>query len=156
MQMSQEMAMNRNKYVERWVETTVDDNPKFSSAMRMASPADPSHFLRVFGQTSRDVLGEHREDSASMRQALMMLNGRLTHEAARVGDFEPIFKLIDGPKADLGKAIRLAYLEILTREPTKEETAEGREILAAAESPREGMADLRWVLFNCHEFRYLP
>jgi hypothetical protein len=135
------------RYVERVVETTVDDNPVFSSAMRMASPALPNHFLRVFGQPSRDALGEHRDSSPSMRQELMMLNGRLTHEASRVGPFEPVYKLL---------AVKLAYREILTREPSEEELADARQILQEAESPREGMADLRWVLFNCHEFRFLP
>ena len=155
MQMS-DQAMYRQRYVERWIETSVDDNPKFSSAMRMAAPADPSHFLRVFGQPSRETLGEHRDDSSSMRQSLMMLNGRLTHEASRVGELEPIYPLVAGKKADLNQAVRLAYREILTREPAKAEIAESLAIIADAENPREGMADLRWVLFNCHEFRYLP
>lgn len=143
------------RYVERFVEQTIDDNPVFASAMRMVSPADPSHFLRIFGQPTRSDLGEHRDDSASMRQALMMLNGKLTHEAARVGDFEPIHPLVVGPKADLSKAIKLAYREILTREPNEEELSDAKSVIADAENPREGMADLRWVLLNCHEFRFL-
>ncbi len=80
----------------------------------------------------------------------------MTHEASRVGKLEPIYALVVGPKADTGKAVRFAYREILTREPNAEELAEGREIVAAAETPAEGVADLRWTLFNCHEFRYLP
>jgi hypothetical protein len=150
---------NRNprmRYVERYVDFEVDDNPKFDSAMRMASPAPPAHFLRIFGQTERAELGKHRDDNPSMRQALMMLNGKLTHEAARVGDFEPVYALLIGAKANVNEAIKLVYREILTREPSAEEVAEGKEIIAAATSPREGMADLRWLLFNCHEFRFLP
>ena len=153
---SAQMMAGRVKYVERKLTTTVDDNPRFTSAMRMASPAAPPHFLRVFGQTSRDALGEFRDHSPSMRQALMMLNGRLTHEASRVGKLEPIYRLVSGPKADSGKAVRFAYREILTREPSAEELSEGREIVAAAATPIDGIADLRWALFNCHEFRYLP
>ena len=154
---AQMMEKDRDmRYIERVVETTVDDNPVFSSAMRMASPALPNHFLRVFGQPSRDSLGEHRDSSPSMRQELMMLNGRLTHEASRVGPFEPIFKLLLGKNADLSAAISMAYREILTREPSAEELTNARQILEEAESPRDGMADLRWALFNCHEFRFLP
>ena len=155
MQMADE-AMVRQRYIERWVETSIDDNPKFASAMRMASPADPSHFLRVFGQPSRESLGEHRDDSSSMRQALMMLNGKLTNEAARVGDFEPMHALLVGEKANVAAAVRLAYREILTREPTAEELSEARQIIEEAPDAREGMADVRWVLFNCNEFRYIP
>jgi len=146
----------RMRYVERYVDFEVDDNPKFDSAMRMASPAPPAHFLRIFGQTERAELGRHRDENPSMRQALMMLNGKLTHEASRVGDFEPVYPLLIGAKANIDEAIKLVYREILTREPSAEEMTEGKEIIAAAASPREGMADLRWLLFNCHEFRFLP
>jgi hypothetical protein len=146
----------RMRYVERYVDFEVDDNPKFDSALRMAAPAPPAHFLRIFGQTERAELGKHRDDNPSMRQALMMLNGKLTHEASRVGDFEPVYPLLVGAKADVDHAIKLVYREILTREPSSEEMAEGKEIIAAAANTREGMADLRWLLFNCHEFRFLP
>ena len=57
---------------------------------------------------------------------------------------------------DLSKAIRLVYRELLTRDATPDEIKEGREIVQAAETPREGIADLRWILFNCNEFRFLP
>ena len=144
------------RYLERYVETRVDDNPKFASAMRMASPAAPSHFLRIFGQPARDALGDHRDSSPSMRQALMMLNGKLTHEASRVGSLEPMHELLSGSKANPEEAVRLAYRQILTRDPSADELAEGLSLVAEAESPLEGMADLRWVMFNCHEFRFLP
>lgn len=147
-------AMRR--YIERFVEVEVDDNPRFASAMRMASPAAPSHFLRIFGQPARDALGDHRDHSANMRQALLMLNGKLTHEASRVGTLEPIYELVCGKQLDLAAAVRYAYREILTRDPSEEELAEGLAIVRQGDSPREGMADLRWVLFNCHEFRFLP
>jgi transposase-like protein len=33
--------------------------------------------------------------------------------------------------------------------------AEAKKIITSAASPLDGMADLRWVLLNCHEFRFL-
>ena len=138
------------------IKETLDDNPRFDSTLRMATPAPPSHFLRVFGQPSREGLGEFRDESPSLRQELMMLNGKATHEAARVGPLEPIHALIAGPKPQPEKAIELAYLETLTRRPTAEELAEARAIISSTEKPVEGLADLRWSLLNCHEFRYLP
>jgi len=146
----------RVRYVYETVEKTVDDNPSFGSSLRMASPAPEGHFLRVFGQPSRENLGELRDQSPSMRQALMILNGKMTHEASRVGPFEPMQKLLVGEKADLLKAIRLAYREILTREPTTGEVAEAKQIVTGSDSTLDGMADLRWVLMNCHEFRFIP
>lgn len=89
-----------------------------------------------------------------MRQALMMLNGRITNEASRVGSMEPIYPLLTGAKADLDQAVRLAYIEILTREPEADELVEAKAIIG--EQPLDGMADLRWVLLNCNEFRFIP
>ena len=157
---AQQMMMKpdgkKGKTITRIIETVVDDNPRFTSSMRMASPAPVGHFLRVFGQTDRSALDDRRDHTPSMRQALMMLNGKLTNEAARLGALEPIYPLVAGPKKDLDKAIRLAYREALTREPSDLELKEAHQIVKDAATPLDGMADLRWALFNCHEFRYLP
>ena len=153
-EMARKKKSLRRRYTYKTVTEEVDDNPRFSSSMRMATPAAPSHFLRVFGQPSRDGLGEFREHTPSMRQALMMLNGKATHEASRVGPYEPIHRLLTGKGRNLAKAVELAYLETLTRRPSAEEQAEALAVLGQA--PLEGMADLRWVLLNSHEFRYLP
>ena len=157
MRMQEQARERRNvEYIDRFVKATVDDNPSFTSSFRMASPAAPEHFLRVFGQTDRTQLGEHRDQSPSMRQALMMLNGRLTHEASRVGQLEAIYDLLVGENADVSQAVQLAYREILTREASAEELSEAKTIVAEAETPLDGMADLRWLLLNCDEFRFLP
>ncbi len=149
-------AGTRIRYVTKEVKTLVDDNPRFTSSMRMASPAPVGHFLRVFGQTDRAALDERRDHSPSMRQALMMLNGKLTNEAARVGPLEPVAPLITGAKADVDAAIKLVYREALTREPTAEELADAKAIIKEAATPAEGLADLRWALFNSNEFRFIP
>ena len=142
-------------YIDRYVKATFDDNPKFGSSLRMSSPAAPEHFLRVFGQTDREILGESRDHAPNMRQALMMLNGLLTHEASRVGEFEPMHAMITEQK-NLNGAIQLAYREILTREPSADEIKEAKSIIGAHKDPLDGMADFRWILLNCNEFRFLP
>ncbi len=150
------MAGKRVRYVTKEVPKLIDDNPRFSSSMRMAAPAPPGHFVRVFGQTDRSTLDERRDHSPSMRQALMMLNGKLTNEAARVGPLEPMHALLVGDKANVDAAIKLAYREALTREPSSEELADAHAILKDAKTPLDGMADLRWALFNSNEFRFIP
>jgi hypothetical protein len=117
----------------------------------MATPAPPAHFLRVFGQPARIGLGEFRDTSSSLRQQLMMLNGRMTHEASRVGPLEPIHKILE---KDPAAAIVHAYREILTRPPTPAEKTSALSLLS--EAPHAGMADLRWALLNCNEFRFIP
>lgn len=154
--MQQRMMRNSSEYEEKIVTRVVDDNPVFNSSLRMQSPAPEGHFLRVFGQPNRSDLGDLRDDSASMRQALMMLNGRLSHEAARVGDLEPLYSLLQGKSVNLDEAVRLAYREIMTRNPTMDELSDAKEIIAQGANPLDGMADLRWILMNCNEFRFLP
>ncbi len=144
------------QYETKVVQRTVDDNPRFSSALRMATPAPVGHFVRVFGQTSRNDLGDIRDDNPSMRQSLMMLNGRLTHEASRVGTLEPVSKYLVSGKLQVEKAVQLVYHEILTRDPSADELAWAKELLAEAKSPQAGIADLRWVMLNSNEFRFLP
>ena len=143
------------EYIDRYAKATFDDNPRFGSSLRMASPAVPEHFLRVFGQTDREILGETRDHAPNMRQALMMLNGTLTHEASRVGELEPMHSVL-AEKKDLDGAVRLAYREILTREPSKVEITEAKSIINANKDVFHGMADFRWILLNCNEFRFLP
>ena len=150
------MRRKNATYIDQYTRQVVDDNPKFTSSLRMASPADPSHFLRVFGQPPRDALGQFRDSNATMRQALMMLNGRLTHEAARVGELEPVFALVSGKQPNLKKAVELVYMELFTRAPSATEVEEGVAIINDNESKLEGLADLRWILFNSHEFRFVP
>jgi len=158
MRMQEEMQQQRRyvEYIDRFLRQEIDDNPQFNSSFRMASPAIPEHFVRVFGQTDRIELGMTRDQSPTMRQALMIMNGRLTNEAARVGELEPIYELVAGKKPQLDEAVRLAYREILTREPTQDEIADARSIIGEEQNPLEGMADLRWLLLNCNEFRFLP
>ncbi|MDA1211846.1 MAG: DUF1549 and DUF1553 domain-containing protein [Planctomycetota bacterium] len=154
--MRMQAQQNSFSYIERFVRQRIDDNPSFISSFRMASPADSEHFLRVFGQPERIQLGETRDHAPSMRQALMLLNGRLSHEAARVGELEPIFEYLVGPRKNIEKAVELAYVEVLTRKPTSQEVEEGVEIVNTADNSLNGVADLRWVLLNCNEFRFVP
>ena len=146
----------RMRYKTELVERKVDDNPRFGSTMRMATPAPPAHFLRVFGQPARDGLGQFRDEAPSMRQQLMMLNGKATHEASRVGPMEPMYRLLGGDKQNIDGAIRLAYLEILTRQPDTDEMAFAKQIVGTGKPAIDGMGDLRWALLNSNEFRYLP
>ncbi|MDP7278245.1 MAG: DUF1553 domain-containing protein [Planctomycetaceae bacterium] len=158
MRMEQEAAQRRPdvKFFDRFIRTTFDDNPRFTSSMRTASPAAPEHFLRIFGQPSRVTLDEKRDFTPSMRQALMLLNGRLTHEASRVGELEPVYPLLAGKVPDVPAAVRLVYREILTRLPTSSELTEATELIKSSETPLGGMADLRWAMLNSNEFRFLP
>ena len=65
-------------------------------------------------------------------------------------------QLLVGKKADLNEALKLAYVEILTRQPDAGEIEMAASIVHDGDTLLDGMADLRWVLLNSNEFRYLP
>ncbi len=73
-----------------------------------------------------------------------------------VGPLEPVYALVTGDKADLSAAEKVVYREALTREPSAEEMADAQEIIRGAATPADGIADLRWALFNSNEFRFIP
>lgn len=132
----------------------VDQNPFFEWAVTMPLPAPPQHFLRMLGQSSREDSDDAAEPRPHMRQALMLLNGPLVHEAARVGSLEPLGRAISvGGRRDL---VGVLYLETLSRAPTDRERATADEVIASAESAAEGVADMRWAIFNSREFRFIP
>lgn len=143
----------RFKYVT--VTQRIDDNPEFASAMRIRAPAPPEHFLRQFGQTSRVILGEKRDAGANTRQALLLLNGKLSNQAARVGDLEPVYKLLHEER-DPADVISFVYVECLTREPTAAERDAALAMFSAYDDRAQAVADLRWAIFNSHGFRYVP
>jgi hypothetical protein len=131
----------------------VDQNPHYPWAIEMPLPAPPHHFLQLLGQSPR-LDDDASEPRPHMRQALMLLNGPLVHEAARVGPLEPLGRAIAvGGRKDL---VNMLYMETLSREPTKEERADAKEVIASAASVADGIADMRWAIFNCREFRFIP
>lgn len=142
-------------YGYRRVEVSYDARLRFSSAYRSLAPNNTDHFLRVFGQPPRQLLGEKRDGLASMRQALILLNGRLANEAARIGNLEALHRLTE-PGKPIEPAIELMYIETLTREPTAREVATAKTFIEQADSVRAGVQDLRWALLNSHEFRFVP
>ena len=52
--------------------------------------------------------------------------------------------------------IRMGAPDPRATKPTKEELSDGLALIEATGDTETGLADLRWALFNCHEFRYLP
>ena len=132
----------------------VDENPRFDWAIGMPLPAPPQHFLRLLGQSSRDDDADAGGPRPHMRQALVLLNGPLVHEAARVGSLEPLGRAIAvGGRPDL---VGMLYMETLSRVPTAEERTAADGVIAGAGSTADGVADMRWAILNSREFRFIP
>jgi hypothetical protein len=83
-------------------------------ASELPQPAPESHFLRVFGQSNREVAdGGWR--SGTVPQTLVMLNSTLFDVLVRKGT--PLTLAINRESGDSGR-LRAVYLSILGRAPS--------------------------------------
>ena len=118
-------------------------------ASELPSPTPPQHFLRKFGQSSREVIeGSSRESDVT--QVLSLINGHV--EKSIVGDSRAvIYKAIDAATTPEGK-VKAAFLAILTRYPTP---AELDLMLTEAQKGREGVKNIIYALLNSNEFIFI-
>lgn len=116
-------------------------------ASEMNQPAQDDHFLRMFGQSSREIVNDSSREG-SIPQTLMLMNGevqfmlsdrqsRLTKKLRESGGFEP--------------AVQFLFLSFFGRPPSPDEQA------AIKDALEQGMKkdDLTWALFNSTEFLFV-
>jgi hypothetical protein len=118
-------------------------------ASELSSPAPAGHFLRVFGQSDRQLI-DNSSEGAAVTQALSLMNGLVESEV--LGNRSLL-------SANLLKAttpeakVRTLWQAILTRQPTKDELALGlREI---GKGDQKSINDLAWALINSNEFLFV-
>jgi hypothetical protein len=116
-------------------------------ASELSQPAPDNHFLRMFGQSSRDLVNDSSVEG-SIPQSLMLMNGgvqnllydrdaRLSKMLRRSGDFK--------------SAVQFLFMSFFCRPPTPDEMNTIEQAIA------EGMKkeDLTWALFNSTEFLFV-
>jgi hypothetical protein len=116
-------------------------------ASEMSQPAQNNHFLRMFGQSSRELVNDSSSEG-SIPQTLMLMNGsvqfmlsspqsRLSIKLKKSGGFEP--------------AVQFLFLSFFGRPPSPDE------MNAIKQAMKEGMKkeDLTWALFNSTEFLFV-
>lgn len=118
-------------------------------ASEISSPARPGHFLRIFGQSDREVIS-NASDEASVPQALALLNG-------------PVSEVLNNPlsrlRQDLAKApttadkVDLLYVSLLGRRPVGDE----KMILANVIRERgdKAVADVTHALVTGSQFLFI-
>ena len=122
---------------------------EFVRASEIESPARPSHFLRRFGQSERDVI-DGGSTEASIPQALTLLNGK-------VEDYliSNSYSFITRTIRDAGspeKKIEAAYIGILSRKPNAQEISLFKQRFA--QDDEQAQKDIVWVLVNSNEFLF--
>ncbi len=120
--------------------------------VRLFSLGDRNEFLRRYGDTGED---EFDNRGGTIPQRLLMMNGKLVHEKTKGGLFTAATRVAQQAPDDAA-AVRIAYLTVLTREPTPAEAEHfaGRLAGTTGDERARRMEDLFWVLLNATEFSW--
>ena len=147
--MQKRMAMMQNSEEEDPDHKRPDvlDGLVLARASELPQPEREQHFLRMFGQSDRQI-ADSNTDEGSIPQVLMLMNG----EAQRVLRNEKSLVLSTAlqQQADAQKIASL-YLSFFSRMPRPDEMEAAKEALQTGIS----LSDLTWVLFNAREFVFV-
>ena len=122
---------------------------QMARASELESPARRGHFLREFGQSDREVI-ENASDSASVPQALNLLNGPMVD--ALTNPFATFGRRLH-TAGDPEEKVRMIFQAMLTREPTERELE--LSLAEVAESGDEAYPGLVWALLNTQQFLFV-
>ncbi len=113
------------------------------------SPEFRGHYLRIFGQSDRELI-ENASRDASIPQALTMMNSDLLLGVLNRGSH---LQLTIRRESDPGRQLDAAYLALLSRRPTERE----REMWRRAQADGlDSMDDLIYALLNTRRFVFNP
>src|SRR5262249_18986170 len=112
--------------------------------IRLISLGDRNQFVERYGDSGED---EFDNRGGTIPQRLLLMNGKLVHERGKEGRFPADTRIAWQAPSDAA-AVRIAYLAVLTREPTPGEAQYFEQRLAGTKgTERVGrMEDLYWAL----------
>lgn len=118
-------------------------------ASELPSPVAPSHFLRMFGQSDRELISSS-STNGSVPQVLLMFNGPISHMLLEKNT--TIYKNVMSHKDPAG-GVRVIFMTVLNREPDAEEAALGKEEVKT--NGPSGFGNVIWSLVNTREFLFI-
>jgi hypothetical protein len=125
----------------------VRDGLVLARASELPQPEKDQHFLRMFGQSDRQI-ADSNSDEGSIPQVLMLMNG----EAQRViGENDSLAVQTAAAQKTPEQQVESLYLSFFSRKPREAELKEAVAGLSSGLSLR----DLTWVLFNTREFVFV-
>jgi len=108
-------------------------------------------FVQRYGDTGEDEFDGH---GGTIPQRLLLMNGSLLHEKIASSPFNGATR-IGWMATDDARAVEAAYLSVLSRRPTPEESEHFQRFLAeSALSRAERFEDMFWVFLNSTEFSW--
>ena len=123
-----------------------DNNIMRASDMR--NPAPNGHFLRLYGQSDREIVDNGSRD-ASVMQALTMMNGSLFRNLTSA--FSLISREVREEKSPEA-VLDTLYLSTLSRHATDKEK---EVLLPVVSGSAEGKGDALWTILNTRQFLFI-
>lgn len=131
--------------------TTIDADSHI--LVRLARHQQQQAFVRRYGDRG---FNEMAPATGTLPQRLLMLNGDLVREKTRADLVHSACARIAAVAPDNATAVHVAYLCVLTRAPTIQESSHFQARLRATQPSRrkQVMSDLYWALLNAAEFSW--
>lgn len=122
---------------------------KMARASELESPEHPTHFLRQFGQSDRQLI-ENSSQGASIPQALYLLNGEVAETLANPYSVlgRKVFQA-----SEPQQRIETIFRGLLSREPTADELAICLDEYTA--SGDQGVHATIWAVLNTKQFLFI-
>ncbi|GHB99436.1 DUF1549 domain-containing protein [Cerasicoccus arenae] len=118
-------------------------------AADLNSPENVDHWLRVFGQSDRDIV-DNADETSTVNQALLLLNSGETNSILTEKS-DPVKRAKEAK--DPIKALEALTIGFLTRQPSEQEKAY---LLAQWETnPKLARERMAWAMVNTQEFLFL-
>jgi hypothetical protein len=127
--------------------------PLGTRAIQLPDTKVRSYLMDVFGRPARQITCEcERTTKPNIASVLHLMNGDFINKKidATSGRLDALLKA----KTLEPALIEELYLVTLSRPPRAEEVEKAKKWIAAAPTPREGVADLLWTLLNSREFLF--
>ncbi|WP_165231093.1 DUF1549 domain-containing protein [Aquisphaera insulae] len=120
--------------------------------VRLATYTGRNDFVRRYGDTGDD---EFNATGGTIPQRLLLMNGEIVKEKTGRGLFSASQRIAELAPDDRA-AVEVAYLTVLTRRPSPEESAHfaGRLANTSGDERKDRLTDLFWTLVNSTEFSW--
>lgn len=118
-------------------------------ASELPSPLPAGHFIRVFGQSDRELISAS-STTGSVPQVLFMFNGPVSHMLLEKNStiYNNVMK-----KKTVNDGVKVVFLTVLNREPDAEDLALAAQEIQLNGPP--GYGNVIWSLVNTREFLFI-
>ena len=116
-------------------------------ASELPQPMPPTHFLRIAGQSAREVADDGSTEGG-ITESLAMMNGEITQALMKKS---AILKEMRQKKRSETEQVEFLYKSFFSRTPNRQEKKRS----TAALAQKLELSDLIWALLNSREFIFI-